>query len=48
MRTTFADFDIREVKTTYSVVGGAGIEAPELVITGGANFTMRPGDLLDL
>ncbi|MTK12722.1 MAG: DNA adenine methylase [Clostridiaceae bacterium] len=47
VRTTFADYNIMDVKTVYSVAGGAGIEAPELVITGGAGFSMRPGDLLD-
>jgi DNA adenine methylase len=47
VRTTFAEFDIQEVKTAYSVAGGAAVEAPELLITGGAGFSLRPGDLLD-
>lgn len=47
VRTTFADFEIMEVKTAYSVAGGTAIDAPELLITGGAGFALRPGDLLD-
>lgn len=42
-------FSLKKVSTTYTVQGGGeSLEAPELLITGGPGFVLRPETLLDL
>jgi len=46
IRQIFAAFKIEPVSTVYSVSGGSAKTAPELLITGGAGYSLEPDGLL--